>query len=158
MVTPINFYRARSNDQVTITRIKSNLNLTIFLVSCCQHTWTFGALFACCRACKVPDYQCSIHHLQLKFTFFLLFLFFNCGWTFGESNRKWILSDFLVNFRNEAVCIYLRLIWSLILSSQIWQSSRGEMLNVNIHKTISNLTLKRKTERLVLMRKKQEKR
>ena len=56
----------------------------------------------------------------------------------------------------KAVCIYLRLISSLILSPQIRQSGRGEMLNENIHKTISNLTLKRKTEKAGINAKKQE--
>ena len=75
-----------------------------------------------------PNYHCSmnseIHHLQLKFAFFLLF-FLNCGWTFGESNSNKSLAD-LVNFRNKAVSIYLALmIFNFITANSVkW----GEML------------------------------
>ena len=47
MVPPINFYRTRIKDQVIMTRIKSNSNVVILLVLCCQHTWTSRWCFFC---------------------------------------------------------------------------------------------------------------
>ena len=86
LVLPINFYRTRIKEPVIITRIKSSSNLLIFLVcfvwvvSCWLHA--SGAFFACCRTCNVLILSqiisaCSVsrkvHHLQLKFAFFLWF-------------------------------------------------------------------------------------
>ena len=87
MVLPINFYRTRIKEPVIITRIKSSSNLLIFLVCffvCVVSCWLHasGAFFACCRTCNVLILSqiisvCSIsseiHHLQLKFVFFLWF-------------------------------------------------------------------------------------
>ena len=119
------------------------------VVSCWLHA--SGAFFACCSTCNVLILSqiisaCSmsseIHHLQLRFALFLL-LFFNGGWTFGKCNLTLNLSR-LVNFRNKAVSIYVALmIFNFIpANSAKW----GEMLDVNIHKTVNKvvLTLKRK--------------
>ena len=88
MVLPNNFYRTRIKEPVIITSIKSSSNWLIFLVCffCVISCWlqASGAFFACCRTCNVLILSqiisaCSmsseIHHLQLKFVFFLwLFL------------------------------------------------------------------------------------
>ena len=92
----------------------------------------------------------EIHHLQLRFAFFLWF-FFNGGWTFGESNNINLFR--LVNFRNKVVSIYLaHMIFNFIpANSAKW----GEMLDVNNHKTNKLFwPWKEKRQRLVFMRKK----
>ena len=89
----------RIKEPVIRTRIKSSSNLLIFLVCffCVVSCWLHvsGAFFACCSTCNVLILSqiisaCSmsseIHHLHLKFAFFL-WLFFNGGWTFEESNN-----------------------------------------------------------------------
>ena len=89
----------------------------------------------------------EIHHWHLKFAFFL-WLFFNGGWTFGESSN---IKSFQIWWISETKPLVSTLrLWSSI--SAKW----GEMLDVNIHKT-NNVVLapwKEKRQRLVLMRKK----
>ena len=88
----------------------------------------------------------EIHHLHLKFAFFL-WLFFNGGWTFGESSN---IKSFQIWWISETKPLVSTLrLWSSI--SAKW----GKMLDVNIHKTNKVvLALKRKRQRLMLMRKK----
>ena len=81
--------------------------------------------------------------------------FFDCFLTVDEhlENPTTLNLSRLVNFRNKAVSIYLALmIFNFIpANSAKW----GEMLDVNIHKTNKVvLALKRKRQRLMLMRKK----
>ena len=85
MVLPTNFYRTRIKETVIITRIKSSSKLLVFLVGffmlfCDDFTHLVLSNFLCCRTCNVLiSFQiisaCSmsseIHHLQLKFAFFL---------------------------------------------------------------------------------------
>ena len=101
-------YRTRIKEPVIITRIQSSSNLLIFLVCffCVVSCWLHasGAFFACCSTCNVLILsqiisECSmsseIHHLQLRCALFL-WLFFNGGWTFGESNniKSFQISEF----------------------------------------------------------------
>ena len=95
LVLPINFYRTRIKEPVIITRIKSSSNLLIFLFCFLCYFVLTSRIFACCSTCNVLissqiSSACSmsseIHHLQLRFALFLC-LFFNGGWTFGESNN-----------------------------------------------------------------------
>ena len=78
----------------------------------------------------------ELHHLHLKFAFFL-WLFFNGGWTFGESSH---IKSFQIWWISETKPLVSTLrLWSSI--STKW----GEMLDVNIHKTNKVvLALKRK--------------
>ena len=97
------------------------------VVSCWLHA--SGAFFACCSTYNVLILSkiisaCSmsseIHHLQLKFAFFL-WLFFNCGWTFRESNNNKSFQIWWISETKRLVST-LRFIWSSISSSQIRQS------------------------------------
>ena len=79
--------------------------------------WTISSLGApvlsqIISACSISS---EIHHLHLKFAFFL-WLFFNCGWTFGESNNH---KSFQIGWISEAK--------RLVANSAKW----GEMLDVN---------------------------
>ena len=74
----------------------------------------------------------EIQHLQLRFALFQ-----------HLENPTTLNLSRLVNFRNKAVSIYLALmIFNFIPANS---AKSGEMLGVNIPKTINKLTLKRKT-------------
>ena len=67
-------------------------------------------------ACSVSS---KIHHLHLKFAFFL-WLFFNGGWTFGESNN---IKSFQIWWISETKWLVSILpLWSSISSPQIRQN------------------------------------
>ena len=89
----------------------------------------------------------EIHHLHLKFAF-LLWLFFNSGWTFGESNN---IKSFQIWWISETK----RLVSTLRLWSSI-SAKWGEMLDVNILIRLIKLfwPWKEERQRLVLMRQK----
>ena len=125
------FYRTRIKEPVIITRIKSSSNLLIFLlcffvVSCWLHA--SGAFFACCRTCNVLILShimsaCSMSSESTSFTVgicLLSLIFFNCGWTFGESNNNKSFQIWWISKAKRLVST-LRL-WYLILSPQIQQS------------------------------------
>ena len=132
LVLPTNFYRTRIKEPVIITRIKNSSNLLIFLVCffCVVSSWLHasGAFFACCSTCNLLILSqiisaCSMsserHHLQLKFAFFL-WVFLNCGWTFGESNNNESFQIWWISETKQLVST-LRL-WSSIPFPQIRQS------------------------------------
>ena len=96
--------------------------------------------------------SCEIHHLHLKFAFFL-WLFFNGGWTFGESNNIKSFRADLVNFRSKAVSIYLALMIS-ISSPQIRQSEARCWTWISIRLIKLFWPWKEQRQRLVLMREK----
>ena len=116
---------------VLLTRIKNSSNLLIFLlcffvVSCWLHA--SGAFFACCRTCNVLILShimsaCSMSSESTSFTVgicLLSLIFFNCGWTFGESNNN---KSFQILWISKAKRLVSTLrLWSLILSPQIQQS------------------------------------
>ena len=92
----------------------------------------------------------EIHHLQLKFAFFL-WLFFNGGWTFGESNIKsfqiWWISE------TKQLVSTLRLS-SSISSPQIRQSEARCRTWISIRLIKLFWPWKEKRQRLVLIREK----
>ena len=129
------------------------------VVSCWPHA--SGAFFACCSTRNfIPDNQCmfneysEIHHLHLKFAFFL-WLFFNGGWTFGQSSniksfqiwRLWWISE------TKRLVSTLRL-WSSISSPKIQQSEARCWTWISIRLIKLFWPWKEKRQRLVLMRKK----
>ena len=80
----------------------------------------------------------EIHHLHLKFAFFL-WLFFNGGWTFGESSN---IKSFQIWWISETKPLVSTLrLWSSI--SAKW----GEMLYMNIHKTNIKKTKQNKKQK-----------
>ena len=107
------------------------------------------AFFACCSTCNVLilfqiisacSMSSEIHHLHLKFAFFL-WLSFNGEWTFGESNK----------FRNKAVSIYLALmIFNFI--PQIRQSEARCWTWISIRLIKLFWPWKEKRQRLVMTR------
>ena len=93
----------------------------------------------------------EIHHLHLKFAFFL-WLFFNGGWTFGESSniksfQIWTISE------TKRLVSSLRL-WSSISSPQIRQSEAKCWTWISIWLIKLFWPWKEKRQRLVLMQKK----
>ena len=126
--------------------------------SCWVHA--SGAFFACCSTCNVlilsqiiSAYWMSseIHHLQLKFAFFL-WLFFNCGWTFGESNNN---KSFQIWWISETKRLVSTLcLWSSISSPQIRQSEARCWTWISLRLIKTFWPWKEKGQRLVLMWKK----
>ena len=93
----------------------------------------------------------EIHHLQLRFAFFL-WVFLNCGWTFGESNNNESFQIWWISETKQLVST-LRL-WSSISSPQIQQSEARCWTWISIRLAKLFWPWKEKKERLVLMRKK----
>ena len=93
----------------------------------------------------------EIHHLHLKFAFFL-WLFFNGKWTFGESNNIEFFQIWWISETKRFVST-LRL-WSSISSPQIRQSVARCWTWISIRLIKLFWPWKEKRQRLVLMRKK----
>ena len=89
--------------------------------------------------------------LQLKF-FFFLWLFFNCGWTFGESNNNKSFQIWWIS-QTKPLVSTLRL-WSSISSPQIRQSEARCWTWISIRLIKLFWPWKEKWQRLVLLRKK----
>ena len=138
---------------MVLTRAKycKKLHLTLrCVVSCWLHA--SGAFFACCSTCNVLILSqiistCStsreIHHLHLKFAFFL-WLFFNGGWTFGESNN---IKSFQIWWISETKRF-------VSTSPQIRQSEARCWTWISLRLIKLFRPWKEKRQKLVLMRKK----
>ena len=93
----------------------------------------------------------EIHHLHLKFAFFL-WLFFNGGWTFGESSN---IKSFQIWWISETKRLVSTLrLWSSISSPKIRQSEARCWTWISIRLIKLFWPWKEKRQRLVLMRKK----
>ena len=91
----------------------------------------------------------EIHHLHLKFAFFL-WLFFNGGWIFGESNN---IKFFQISWISETKRLVSTLrLWSSILSPQIRQSEARCWTWISIRPIKLFWSWKEKRQSLVLMR------
>ena len=95
--------------------------------------------------------SCKIHHLHLKFAF-CLWLFFNGGWTFGESSK---IKSFQIWWIPETKRLVSTLcLWSSISSPQIRQSEARCWTWISIRLIKLFWPWKEKRQRLVLMRRK----
>ena len=93
----------------------------------------------------------EIHHLHLKFAFFL-WLFFNGGWTFGESSN---IKSFQIWWISETKRLVSTLrLWSSISSPQIRQSEARCWTWISRRLIKLFWPWKEKRRRLVIMRKK----
>ena len=159
MLLPINFYRTRIKEPVIITRVKSSSNYFFLFVFCVVSCWLHasGAFFACCHTCNVlilsqivsaRSMSSEIHHLQLKFVFFLrIFLTVD---EHLENPTKINLSRF-GEFQKRLPCAYDLY---FILSPQIRQSEVRCWTWISIRLIKLFWPWKEKRQRLVLMRKK----
>ena len=89
---------------------------------------------------------------MLKFAFFL-WLFFNCGWTFGESNSNKSFQIWWIAETKRLVST-LRFIWSSISSPQIRQNEARCWTSISIRLIKLFWPWKETRQSLVIMRKK----